>query len=69
MRQRSASASVSTSASMYRIPPCSSSLGFAAFVVTLGYCFALLLFFSFSFWFSFAVEMALCLRSLIFFCL
>lgn len=51
MRQRSASASVSTSASMYRIPPCSSSLSFAAFVVTLGYCFALLLFFPFRFGF------------------
>lgn len=44
VRQRSASASVSTSASMYRIPPCSSSsLSFAAFVVTLGCCFALIL--------------------------
>jgi hypothetical protein len=44
VRQRSVSASVSTSASMYRIPPCSSSsLGSTAFVVTLGCCFALLL--------------------------
>lgn len=70
VRQRSVSASVSTSASMYRIPPCSSSsLGSTAFVVTLGCCFALLLRFFLLVLVSFAAEMALCLRFLIFFCL
>ena len=42
-RQRSVSASVSTSASMYRIPPCSSSSLGSTALVTLGCCFALLL--------------------------